>query len=237
MVAELYGKVTGCARGKGGSMHLIDPSANVMGASAVVGTNIPLGVGAGLTAVAMGKQQVSVVFLGDGAIEEGVFHESLNFAGLRNLPVLFVCENNNYAIHTPRKQRQADTPIYERCRSYGIESAVIEDGDVFKIYERTCDYVNRMRNGEGPFFLQCDIYRWKEHVGPGEDFTTGYRDQAEIQEWIDRDPVVVTGTMLAANVRAAINESVEGQVTAAFEFAETSPFPNDEELLQHLYSV
>jgi len=235
MIAELYGKSTGCARGKGGSMHLIDPHAGVMGASAVVGTNIPLAVGAALSAKLGTDNRVSVAFFGDGAVEEGVFHESMNFAGLKKLPILFVCENNDYAIHTPRKDRQSDVPIYRWAESYGIESSYVPDGDVSKIYSAAAAFVSRLRSGEGPFLLECSIYRWKEHVGPNDDFAEGYRDAKELDQWIPRDPLVTLARDLSNQSRSRIIMEVEALITDAFDFAQESPVPDATELLADLF--
>ena len=150
LMAELYGKSTGVAGGKGGSMHLIDTSHNVLGASAVVGTTIPVAVGYALALKRMGSDRVAAAFFGDGATEEGVFAESLNFASLHKLPVLFVCENNYYAIHTPITQRWATQRLCERVATYGIPAHQVDDGDVFKLRALTSKSLDAMRRGGGP---------------------------------------------------------------------------------------
>jgi TPP-dependent pyruvate/acetoin dehydrogenase alpha subunit len=230
MLAELYGKSTGCARGKGGSMHLIDAAVGMMGTSAVVATTIPHAVGHALAVRVRREPHVVGCFFGDGATEEGAFHESMNFAALRKLPVLFVCENNLYAIHAPLATRHANTDLASRARSYGIESESVADGDVWKMHEIVSRWVPRIRQGEGPFFIECVSYRWKEHVGPGEDFHTGYRTREEACTWYDRDQVKLVGQLLAESDRKRIELEVEAVVRDAIEFAEQSPFPAAEEL-------
>lgn len=235
MVAELYGKATGCAKGKGGSMHLIDVAAGVMGTSAVVGTTIPHAAGHALAFQMRRKPQVVVCFLGDGAVEEGVFHETMNFAALKKLPVLFVCENNLYAIHAPLATRQS-TAIAERVRSYGIPSVRIDDGDPWKIRSTVAPWIESMRRGQGgPYFVECVAYRWLEHVGPNEDFKAGYRSLAEAEPWYACDPLAAIGRQLDEQQRTAIEREVTGRLEEAFAFAERSPFPDVDQLHTHVY--
>jgi TPP-dependent pyruvate/acetoin dehydrogenase alpha subunit len=236
MIAELYGKVTGAARGKGGSMHLIDLDAMVLGTSAVVGTTIANAIGYAY-AVKYRKQNAIVVsFLGDGATDEGVFHESLNFAALKALPMIFICENNSYAIHTHQRLRQARTNIYERVKVYGIKSERIEDNDVIKIHERVKLAVDALRAGQpGPYFFECMTYRWKEHVGPNEDFHLGYRTKDEAEPWIKNDQVGKIGALVEADRRKQIENDVDAEVREAFAFAEQSPFPEYPELFTDVF--
>ena len=173
MMAELYGKAGGCAAGKAGSMHLVDMPNGVMGASAVVGTTIPIAAGYALAlkreAKKTGKQRAIVSMFGDGATEEGCFAETLNFAALHALPVLFVCENNGLAIHTGTHKRWATERLRERVETYGIPTDYIEDGDVFAIRDSVTRALTNIRAGKGPQFLECKTYRWLEHVGPTDD--------------------------------------------------------------------
>ena len=232
MIAELYGKVTGCAKGKGGSMHLVDVAHGVMGASAVVGTTIANAVGYAYALKLRRKDSVVVSFFGDGGTDEGVFHESMNFAALKNLPIIFVCENNFYAIHTHLLKRHKAANLCERARSYGMPAEQIGDNDVFRIHERVGAAVNALRSGEmGPFFFECPTYRLKEHVGPGDDFHLGYRTALEADPWIKNDPVKRLVEMVEHPRRRQIEEEVEVEVRGAFAFAEESPFPEAEELL------
>jgi len=237
MFAELYGKDTGCARGKGGSMHLVDMHHYILGTSAVVGTTVPIALGYALALQREGAGRIAAAFFGDGATEEGVFYESLNFAALHRLPVLFVCENNFYAIHTHIRKRWATTNLCERVRTYGIPAEQVTDGDVLAIRRLAAGFIDGIRTGEsGPAFLECHTYRWREHVGPAEDYNAGYRSREELRPWQENDQVKVLGDSLPAAERAAIDAQVEAEVANAIEFAETSPFPKTKELYTHVYA-
>ncbi len=236
LFAELYGKATGVARGKGGSMHLIDMTHNVLGASAVVGTTIPLAVGFALAFKRTKSPRVVVAFFGDGATEEGVFTESLNFAALHKLPILFVCENNFYAIHTPVTRRWATQRLCERVETYGIPARCVEDGDVLKLREETAAAVTALRRGEGPAFIECRTYRWLEHVGPNEDFDAGYRASDEREPWLQSDQLTKIGMLIAAERRSAIDQEVEDDIKDAIAFAEASPFPEITALYSNVFA-
>ena len=236
MMAELYGKGTGSAGGKGGSMHLIDARHHVLGASAVVGTTIPIAVGYSLALQREGKGRVAVVFFGDGGTEEGVFHESLNFAALHKLPVLFVCENNFYAIHTPIEKRWATRRLCERVSTYGIPAKLIDNNDVMEIRRSSLENIENMRAGGGPGFLELHTYRWREHVGPGEDYNAGYRGVDELRAWQEKDQVSILGQRLDPQVRKRIDEEINASIKDAVDFAEKSPWPAPEELLRHVFA-
>jgi TPP-dependent pyruvate/acetoin dehydrogenase alpha subunit len=235
MVAELYGKATGCASGKGGSMHLIAPEAGMMGASAVVGSTIPNAVGYALALKYRRSPQVVVSFFGDGATEEGVFAESLNFAALKQLPILLVCENNRYAIHTHQSRRQSTIDICDRVAVHGIPAEQIPDNDVLRLVDRASDVVQRVRHGEGPCFLEVLTYRWQEHVGPGEDFQLGYRTEADARPWRENDQVARLAALVEAGERVRIEAAVEKEIQAAFAFAEASPFPEPADLATDVF--
>jgi TPP-dependent pyruvate/acetoin dehydrogenase alpha subunit len=235
MIAELYGKATGCAGGKAGSMHLIDAPAGVMGASAVVGTTIPHAVGYALALKMQRKPNVVTCFLGDGAAEEGVFHESLNFAALKQVPVVFICENNGYAIHSHQRSRQAFRGISNLASSYGIPAERVEDLDVVALHGKAKAAVEEARAGGGPRFFEVPCYRWKEHVGPNEDFGAGYRARDEAEPWYASDPLRRLADDLPAERRRAIEQEVEAEIEEAFRFAEASPFPEDHELYADMY--
>jgi len=237
MIAELYGKATGCARGKGGSMHLVGMDHGVLGGSAVVGTTIPMALGYAFALKREGKGRVVAAFFGDGATEEGVFHESMNFAALHRLPVLFICENNFYAIHEPLEKRWATRELCERVRTYGIPARQIVDGDVMEIRRWASEAIAPMRSGaSGPAFLECHVYRWREHVGPGEDYDAAYRGRGELLPWQESDQVKIIGAQLEDSERARIDAQIESDIAAAFEFAESSPFPQPEDLFTHVYA-
>ena len=237
MFAELYGKDTGCARGKGGSMHLVDIDRGVMGTSAVVGTTISNAVGYAYAIKLRKEKRIVVSFFGDGAVEEGTFHESLNFAVLKKLPILFVCENNLYAIHSHQASRQAMSSIYEWVRSYGIESVRIEDNDLIDIYKTTCAYRDQILAGDGPYFMECMTYRWREHVGPGLDFDLGYRTADESQLWQDTDQLLKLEAQISDKDREEIHFQIKKEIEEAVEFAEASPFPDTSELYTHVFKV
>jgi TPP-dependent pyruvate/acetoin dehydrogenase alpha subunit len=231
MIAELYGKATGCTRGKGGSMHLIAPDQGVMGTSAVVGTTIANAVGYAYALRYTRRDAIVASFFGDGATEEGVFAESLNFAVLKQLPILFVCENNQYAIHTHQTRRQGTTAICERARAHGLPAGRLDCNDIPQLCQKVQKVVEGIRAGGGPSFLEVLTYRWKEHVGPSEDYHLGYRTEKEAAPWIARDPVQCLGQELAPAVRAHVEEQVDAEIADAFAFAEVSPFPEAAELL------
>jgi TPP-dependent pyruvate/acetoin dehydrogenase alpha subunit len=235
MVAEMYGKATGCARGKGGSMHLIATKAGMMGASAVVGTTIANAAGYAYAVKVKRTGQIVVSFFGDGATEEGVFAESLNFAVLKRLPILFVCENNGYAIHTHQNRRQGSAALCDRARAYGMPAERIEANDVLALNERVLEIVPRIRAGEGPHFLEVMTYRWREHVGPGFDYQLGFRSEEECRPWIDGDQVTRLAGLIDPDFAASIRAEVEDEVAAAFAFAEASPVPEAEELLMDTF--
>jgi TPP-dependent pyruvate/acetoin dehydrogenase alpha subunit len=235
MIAELYGKATGCTRGKGGSLHLIDPEAGVMGMSAVVGTTIANAAGYAYALKCKRSDAVVVSFFGDGATEEGVFAETLNFAVLKRLPILFVCENNGYAIHTHQRQRQGKPDIRGRAEAHGLPAERLDGNDVTGIFDRTKEVVSRLRNGEGPWFFEVPTYRWREHVGPNSDFNLGYRSEAECQPFVTADPVRRLADRVPARERVSIEDEVEEEIADAFALAEASPFPDPAELMTDIF--
>jgi len=235
MVAELYGKDTGNARGKGGSMHLVDVPHGVMGTSAVVGTTIPHAVGYAYALRLQKRDQIVVSFFGDGATEEGVWAESMNFAALKKLPVLFICENNFYAVHSHVSARQATDDICARARAFGVPAERIDD-DVVALYETVARVTAEMRRtGEGPYMIEVRAYRWKEHVGPNEDYQYGYRSNEEWAPWKQNDQVARLAALLDGAVRGRIEAEVEASIAAAFAYAEESPFPDGAELYTDVF--
>lgn len=237
MLAELYGKATGVAKGKAGSMHLLDTAAGVMGSSAVVGTTIPHAVGYAMALEMQKRSQVVVSFFGEGAVEEGVFHESLNFAALRKLPVLFVCENNGYAIHTRQADRQGRPDVCAQAEALGVPAELFPDMDVERIHDRTVAIVDDLRHRRrGPILFECACYRWREHVGPAEDFAVGYRSRSEAEAWIAGDQLKRVGERLDPARRKAIERDVEAELADAFRFAQESPWPGPDELFTDMYA-
>jgi TPP-dependent pyruvate/acetoin dehydrogenase alpha subunit len=235
MVAELFGKAGGCAKGKGGSMHLIAPEVGVMGTSAVVGTTIANALGYAYALKVRRENAIVVSFFGDGATEEGVFAESLNFAVLKKLPILFVCENNQYAIHTHQSRRQGTPVICERARAFGVPAARIENNDVFHILGSALVAASEVRADEGPHFLEVMTYRWKEHVGPGNDYHLGFRTEDEAAAWIETDQVRRLAELVPPSQRERIEDEVAAEIKEAFAFAEASPFPEPEQLYTDVF--
>jgi TPP-dependent pyruvate/acetoin dehydrogenase alpha subunit len=237
MIAELYGKATGCAKGKGGSMHLIDLAVGSMGASAIVGTTIPHAVGYSYALRLEKSDRLVVSMFGDGAVDEGAFHESLNWAGVQKLPVIFVCENNYYAIHSHHLTRHASDNLCERARTYGMPAERVEGNDVLAIRAKMAQAVEELRRtGRGPRFFEFMTYRMKEHVGPNNDYHQGYRKPDELAPWVDGDPIKTLGQKLPPDQKARIDRAVEEEIRDAFEFAEKSPFPDLKELYTDVYA-
>ncbi len=243
MIAEIYGKSTGCARGKGGSMHLIDLSVNFMGTSAIVGNSIPIGVGLALSVQIKNTDQISCVFLGDGAIEEGVFYESVNFAAVRKLPVLFICENNLYSVYSPLSVRQpAGRSIANMVKAMGIEVGIADGMDIQASKQLMKESVDRVRDTVMPFFIEFSTYRWREHCGHAFDNDLGYRTAQEFLKWQTKDPLNHLETMLSnsspslQNSVLGLKSTIEAEVNAAFDFAENSPFPDQREAYDGVYA-
>ena len=226
MFAELFGKVTGISGGKAGSMHLSSPEVGMMGSSAVVASSIPHAVGAAFAARFRNIDQVNVAFFGDGALEEGVAHESFNFASLHKLPIIFVCEDNGFAAHSNIEARQAFN-LTSLLGSYGIPTKRINDGwDFKKIYNVMSDLVKKTREGSGPMYIEIGTMRAREHVGPGEDFEAGYRSRDEFERWCAHDPLIHDTKTLAQ-----VEGEIMGMIDAAVSFAEKSSWPGKADLL------
>ena len=241
MLAELYGKRTGCAKGKGGSMHLVAPEVGFLGTSALVGGCIPLAVGTALGSVMQRNNNVAVVFFGDAATEEGVFHESLNFASLKKLPVIFVCENNFYAVHSHLFARQASDNIYKRAEAHNMPGVRVNGNDVIAVFEAAQEAIKRARTGEGPTLIECRTYRWREHVGPYFDYDLGYRSKEELDEWIERCPLktyaefLLNHHIMSQLEMNQIAKQIDDEIEEAVQFAKSSPFPDASELTADVY--
>jgi TPP-dependent pyruvate/acetoin dehydrogenase alpha subunit len=242
MVAELYGKEIGCAKGRGGSVHLNDAHSGMMASSAILGQTIAVAVGSAWAFSLDHSRRIAVAFFGDGAVEEGVFHESLNFAAVRKVPVLFVCENNLYSTHSPLAVRQpAGMQIFERVRSYTIPARQVDGNDVTAVYQAAAEAVEWCRSGKGPYFLECLTYRWREHVGPLWDYDAGYRTKSEVEQWMARCPIkrlsdelVAEGVYTEEALRRC-KETVQQEVDQAVSLAKASPFPTVDHLLEGTY--
>jgi pyruvate dehydrogenase E1 component alpha subunit len=242
LVAELYGRETGCARGRGGSVHLTDMSVGMIASSAILAQTVPVAVGSALAFKMDRSRQVAVTFFGDGAVDEGVFHESLNWAAVKRLPVIFVCENNLYATHTTLAVRlPKGTEIYRRARAYRVPAERIDGNDVFAVYQSARRAVDRCRRGQGPVFIECSTYRWLEHVGPLDDSDRGYRTRKEIEAWKRRDPVTASarrlkgvGVLTGAQVRE-FEVQIRAEIAKAVAEAQQAPRPDPRDLLRNVY--
>lgn len=243
MMAELYGKVTGCSQGKGGSMHLVCLCKGFLGATPIVGSSIPIAVGAAWGSVMRGHQRVTVAFFGDAAVEEGVFHESINFAALKELPVIFVCENNLYSVYSPLSVRQPEgREVFWLAKGHGVESYQGDGNDVIEVYKLAERAVRKARQGGGPTFLEFKTYRWREHCGPCYDNNLGYRTEEEFQGWKRCCPIeMLRGRLLTDGIlhKQDIEDMVsrvESEIEDAVAFAKESPFPPERCLLEDVYT-
>lgn len=231
LIAEIYGKSTGCSGGLGGSMHLVDQSVGFMGSTAIVGNTIPVAVGMALAIQNRNEARLSCVFFGDGSTEEGAFYEAANFAAVRNLPVLFVCENNYFSVYSPLDVRQPENrDICELAKSLGLTGHKGYGNDIGAVSELVANSVELIRNGGGPQFLEFNTYRWREHCGPNFDDDLNYRDPKITAEWLASDPLVLAAKTLSGQSRELI-EAIEQEIEEAFDFAEASEFP-DKSLLE-----
>lgn len=239
MMAELFAKRTGYCRAKGGSMHIADFGIGVLGAMGIVGSGLPIATGAGLSAMMRNTDQVVAAFFGDGAANQGTFHEAVNLASIWNLPVVFVCQNNLYAMSTPRSYHMRVERVSDRAVAYGIPGRTADGNDVLAVREAALQAIDRARRGEGPSLLECITYRHSGHfVGdPG-----AYRPKGEVEQWMDRDPVrLFRSRMLAEGLAAedelrSIEAAVERELEEALQFAESSPEPELQEAQRDLFA-
>jgi len=243
MLAEIHGKATGCSRGKGGSMHLIDTSVGFAGSSAIVGGTIPVGVGLALSTVLHGTDQVSCVFFGEAATEEGVFYESVNFAVLKKLPVLFLCENNLYSVYSSMTVRQAAERKNEVMLSgMGLRYYSVDGNDACAVLDSLKRVIDLARSGHGPAFCEFTTYRWREHCGPNYDTDLPYRSTEEVDSWKAKDPIarlqsrLLEARVLKDNDIAEMKSKIEREVENAFRVAKEAPFPEPEEAMSDVYA-
>ncbi|KYK36046.1 MAG: pyruvate dehydrogenase (acetyl-transferring) E1 component subunit alpha [Theionarchaea archaeon DG-70-1] len=239
MMAELFGKRTGYCKGKGGSMHITDKSINMLGANAVVGGAIPIAVGAGLSCKLKYPERVAACFFGDGASNQGTFHEGVNMAAVWDLPVIFVCENNLYAMGTRQSIAMKVHNISERAAGYGVPGVTVDGNDVMEVYGAAKEAVLRARRGEGPTLIECKTYR---HKGHSRFDPAKYRPEPEVEEWMAKDPLILFKVkLLDKGVPEEFFQKVEGdvkrEIEEAVEFAQNSPLPAPEEALDDVWVV
>lgn len=243
MLAEIYGRATGCSSGKGGSMHLVDLSVNMLGSTPIVGSSLAVAVGTAFGSWLGGRNRVTAVFFGEGATEEGVFFEGLNFAALKRLPVVFVCENNLYSVYSPMSVRQS--PARDRvmlAQAHGMEGVRGDGNDVEAVFHLAGEAVARARRGQGPTFMELDTYRWREHCGPNYDNHIGYRTEEEFLEWRKRCPIqkcrsgLIQDGLLSEQEAGVGAIGIRQEIEDAFAYAKASPFPMEDQLFTGVYA-
>lgn len=243
MIAEIYGKKDGCASGKGGSMHLVDLGVNFLGSTPIVGSSLPVAVGTALASSMKNEKKISTVFFGEGATEEGVFAESINFAALKKLPVLFICENNLYSVYSPLSVRQPkERNLIEFAHAHGVKAQKGNGNNVEEVYSLTQEAINHIREGLGPVFLEFSTYRWREHCGPNYDNDIGYRTEEEFSHWKVHCPIenfrqkILQENIFSEKEFESLANNIRQEIEDAFTFAKNSPFPSLEGLSSHIYA-
>jgi TPP-dependent pyruvate/acetoin dehydrogenase alpha subunit len=244
MVAEIFGCETGCSRGRGGSMHLIDPEHGILGAAPIVAGTISLAMGAALVSSIRQDNRVTVSFFGDGATGEGVLYECLNFAALKKLPLIFVCENNFCATHMPIRECRVEKSIHKVAEPFCIAGFEVDGNDVLRVYEVGKEAIDRCRQGMGPAFIECLTYRFRGHVGPDDNIQGEHMDirpRAEVESWLQKDPIsrfedyLLTNELVDKKTLEDINREAEEEVAAAHSFARYSPLPDEKDLANYVF--
>lgn len=239
MMAELFGKVTGYGKGKGGSMHIADATKGILGANGIVGAGHNISVGAGLSAQYRGTKQVCVCFFGDASTNQGTFHESLNMASVWKLPVVFVCENNLYGISVSQSRHQAIKDVSDRAAAYNMPGITVDGNDVFAVSEAAKEAIKRAREGKGPTLIECKTYRQRGHF---EGDPGAYKPAAEQEAWLKKDPIprmekfILENNIVDENELKCLQADVDKQIEAAVEFANNSSYPPLESVVEDVYS-
>jgi pyruvate dehydrogenase E1 component alpha subunit len=242
MIAELYGKTTGCSRGRGGSMHLIDTAEGFVGTSSIIAGSIPIATGAGLSAKMKKDGRVSVAFFGDAGLEQGAFYESVNFAALKKLPVVYICENNFYSVCTHLKKRQPDDKLYKRASGFSVPGYQVDGNNVLEVYRAAKKAIEAARAGKGPSLVECRTYRCRGHAGAGSDVSAGYRSQCELDEWTARCPLInyekylLKKGLLTERTKGAMESAINRKIDEAFKSAKSGPSPEASEISRYLYA-
>jgi len=237
LMAEIFCRATGCSKGKGGSMHIIAPEVGLLGTPPIVAASIPIAVGAALSSKIRGEKRVAVSFFGDGATNEGVFYESLNFASLKKLPVVFICENNFYSTHLPIAETLADTNIAKKAEGFGLPGIQVDGNDVIKVYQTAKKAVERARQGKGPTLIECQTYRWRGHVGASDDLDKRLRSKKELDSWMEKCPIKRLEKILKIKdlEKEKISKKIEKEIQGATIFAKKSRYPRKKELLKEVF--
>ncbi len=242
MIAELYCKETGCAKGRGGSMHLIDTSVGHLGSSSIVGGGIPNAVGAAFASKMEKRGLVSVCFFGDAACEQGVLYESMGWAALKKLPVIFMCENNQYSVHSYIDVRQIPGDLAKRAKAFDIPAMTIDGMNAVEVYEKSQQAIEHARSGKGPYFLEFKVQRWRAHAGAGDPIKEKYRKPQDLDEANERDPLEEFKQYLLDQILSAqtelekIDANLDQEIKEAFIYGQQSPLPDDKDLGKYLYS-
>lgn len=232
MMAELFGKAAGLCRGKGGSMHVADPAIGILGANAIVGAGLPLATGAALSSKLLGQGRVAISFFGEGAVNQGSFHESVNLAAIWDLSVIYLCENNTYAEFTDSRRMTRVPSVVERCGAYGVAAEAVDGNDVEAVYEVVSRAVARCREGRGPMLVEASTYRWHGHY---EGDQQPYKPEEEVTSWRERDPLLVAAARLDPDAVERLRQRARERVDAAVEFARAADLPAFEEAYEHVY--
>ncbi len=234
MFAEILGKATGCSGGRGGSMHLIDVEHGILGTVPIVAATVPLACGAGLAYKLRGERRVAAAFFGDGTLEEGHVHESLNLAALYKLPVIFICENNLYSSHLHWTERRVADNLDRAGDFHSVPGQRVDGNDAVAVYEAASAAIDRARSGGGPSFLECRTFRWRGHVGASYDLDVGVQRRPELAEWLQRDPIAAIERRIPGVDLKISKESIAAEIARALEFARNSPAPSPARLLEHV---
>ncbi len=241
LMAEALGKVTGCSKGMGGSMHVISTDNGFVGSVPIVSATLPVATGAALSSKLRKKDSIAVSYFGDGATEEGTFHETLNIASYYKLPVLFVCEHNLFSSHMHINERQPSDSIARFAHAHGIENSVIDGNDINTVMNTAEVAIQHIRTGNGPYFIEAVTYRWRGHVGPDENIDVGLRRKEDLGEWKKRDPIsrlavsMIDSEMLNDDQYQELIEKVNLEVMSAWEQALKDPYPEVDQLLDTVY--
>jgi pyruvate dehydrogenase E1 component alpha subunit len=242
MLCEMHCRINGCVGSRGGSMHLVDKAVGMAGTSAIVGGAVPIATGAALAARMKGEDRVVVAFIGDATTEEGVTAESLNFAALKKVPVIFFCENNFYSVQSPLATRQPERDLARWAGAHGVAAVAVDGVNVLAVHAAVRNAVARARAGDGPSFIEAPVYRFRAHGGAGDDSKTGYRAEAERIAWETLDPVLlfekylIRSSHLSGQAIRALEDEIAGEVARAFDFALSSPNPTEQDLYRHVYA-
>jgi len=241
IMAEIFGRATGCSGGRCGSMHLVAPENGILGTSSIVGGSMGIAVGTALAESIRKSKRVTVVFHGDGVPEEGIWHEAANFSAIKHLPIIFICENNLYCTHMPLNKRRVKDNIHDIAKEHGLKTTIVDGNNVLEVYYATRDAVKKVREGKDPRFIEFRTYRWRGHVGPNYDVDLGLRSQEEVDSWMKRCPIEHFSNFLVSNGVISnvelrrMQQEVSTEISEAVSYAKSSPYPDISTLNNYVY--